>query len=88
MDDDEFEAETDLDEIKTQIEELESKVEELESNRGSSNSGRNEGCGAVVYAVGSALAVVLSWSRNASIMWGILHGFLGWLYVIYFAFTR
>ena len=38
--------------------------------------------------LGCIIAVVASWSRNASISWAILHGFLGWFYVIYFAFTR
>ena len=38
--------------------------------------------------LGSVIAVVTSWSRNESILWAILHGVLGWLYVIYFAITR
>ncbi|SKB41022.1 hypothetical protein SAMN05660841_00381 [Sphingobacterium nematocida] len=38
--------------------------------------------------LGSIIAVVTSWDRNKSIMWAILHAILGWLYVIYFAFTR
>jgi hypothetical protein len=38
--------------------------------------------------VGSALAVVISWSLNQSILWALLHGFFGWIYVIYFAVTR
>jgi len=38
--------------------------------------------------LGSVIAVVASWSRNESILWAILHGILGWLYVIYFAVTR
>lgn len=37
---------------------------------------------------GCALAMVLSWSRNGSILWAILHGVCSWLYVIYFACTR
>ncbi len=37
---------------------------------------------------GSALAIVISWSENQSILWAILHGVLSWLYVIYFALTR
>jgi hypothetical protein len=37
---------------------------------------------------GCALAMILSWSRNASILWAILHGILSWFYVIYFALTR
>lgn len=38
--------------------------------------------------LGSVLAVVASWSRNKSILFGIIHGLLGWIYVIYFVFTR
>lgn len=33
--------------------------------------------------LGSVIAVVVSWSRNKSILWAIIHGLLGWLYVIY-----
>ena len=33
--------------------------------------------------LGTIIAVVVSWSRNKSILWAILHGILGWLYVIY-----
>ena len=35
--------------------------------------------------MGSALAMILSYSINKSILWAILHGIFGWLYVIYFA---
>lgn len=38
--------------------------------------------------LGAILAIVLSWSRNNSILWAILHALFGWLYVIYFVFTR
>lgn len=38
--------------------------------------------------LGSAIAVAISWSLNQSILWAIIHGFLSWFYVIYFAFTR
>jgi hypothetical protein len=33
--------------------------------------------------LGTVIAVVISWSRNRSILWAIIHGILGWLYVIY-----
>ena len=39
-------------------------------------------------SLGSAIAVAISWSINKSIFWGIVHGVLSWLYVIYFAVTR
>ncbi|MFP6598323.1 MAG: hypothetical protein VCB26_13630 [Candidatus Hydrogenedentota bacterium] len=38
--------------------------------------------------MGSALAMILSYSANQSILWAILHGIFSWLYVIYFAFIR
>ncbi len=38
--------------------------------------------------LGSAIAVAISWSLNQSILWAIIHGFFGWFYVIYHAFTR
>lgn len=34
---------------------------------------------------GSALAIAISWSMNQSILWAILHGCLGWFYVLYYA---
>ena len=38
--------------------------------------------------IGSAVAIVLSWHRNKSILLAIIHGVLSWLYVIFFALTR
>ena len=35
--------------------------------------------------LGTALGVVISYVKWHSILWAILHGFLGWFYVIYFA---
>ncbi|MBR4435492.1 MAG: hypothetical protein IKS90_05275 [Clostridia bacterium] len=33
---------------------------------------------------GSALAMVISYTAWRSVGWAILHGLLGWLYVIYY----
>jgi len=38
--------------------------------------------------LGTIIAVVISWSRNKSILWAIIHGLLGWLYVIYALLVR
>ena len=38
--------------------------------------------------IGSAVAIVISWHRNKSILFAIIHGVLSWIYVIYFALTR
>ena len=36
---------------------------------------------------GSALAIAISWSVHHSIIWAIIHGFLSWIYVAWFALT-
>lgn len=33
---------------------------------------------------GSALAMVISYTAYQSILWAIIHGLLGWIYVIYY----
>lgn len=38
--------------------------------------------------IGSVIAILTSWERNKSIRWTILHALFGWLYVIYFVWTR
>ena len=37
---------------------------------------------------GSALAMVISYDANHSILWAIIDGILGWLYVVYAVLTR
>jgi hypothetical protein len=37
---------------------------------------------------GTALAMILSWSRNESILWAMVHGVCSWFYVIWYALTR
>ena len=32
---------------------------------------------------GSALAMILSYTQNSSILWAILHGIFSWFYVLY-----
>jgi hypothetical protein len=36
-----------------------------------------------ILVVGTTLAILLSWTRNASILQALLHGGLGWIYVFY-----
>ncbi len=45
-----------------------------------SNTGR------IGFTFGTLIAVALSWSVNYSILWAIIHGFLSWIYVIYYIF--
>jgi len=37
-------------------------------------------------SMGSALAMILSWDVNHSILWCVVHGILSWFYVIYCVF--
>jgi hypothetical protein len=80
---DEVTDEITVDELQTRIEDLENRIEEIESSSDAGTAGIS-----LLYALGMCLAVVLSWSRSASILWCTLHGLLSWGYVIYFAFTR
>lgn len=34
--------------------------------------------------LGAVLAVVMSWTANKAVLWALLHGVLGWLYVVYY----
>ena len=42
----------------------------------------------VAIAIGMVLAVVISLSHSDSIVWAIIHGALGWIYVAYFVVTH
>lgn len=35
--------------------------------------------------VGGVLAMIISWSLNKSILWALIHGILGWIYIVYYA---
>jgi hypothetical protein len=39
--------------------------------------------GSGCWVFGSALAIVLSYTQNSSILWAIIHGIISWFYVIY-----
>jgi len=75
---------TPIEELQENIEKLEERIDSLESKFNQLSQFAVTG----FYVLGTAIAVVLSWSRSASILWCILHGVLSWIYVIYFAFTR
>lgn len=38
--------------------------------------------------LGCVLAITISWSLHKSIVWAIVHGVFGWVYVLYYAMTR
>lgn len=72
--------------LEDRIGELSQRVQRMESSV-ASPAFRREGL-SLGYALGMVLAVVLSWTRNASILWCIGHGLLSWAYVAYFALTH
>jgi hypothetical protein len=51
-------------------------------------SGSRGSSAAAGIGFGAALAMVISWSVNHSIVWAIIDGVLSWFYVIYYALTR
>jgi hypothetical protein len=40
------------------------------------------------FGFGSALAMVISYDANHSILWAVIHGIFGWFYVVYAALAR
>ena len=76
----EYEGASDSDE---RLDGLEERVEQLESASRRGEAGLSLG-----YAMGMTLAMILSWSRNASMLWCMIHGLFSWVYVIYVAVIR
>lgn len=37
---------------------------------------------------GTVCAAALSWKLNGSVVWAIVHGLLGWIYLIYAVFFK
>jgi hypothetical protein len=84
-------AGSDVDDVGTPGEELQERIEQMEDRivvLENKFDRLSQSAATGFYVLGTAIAVVLSWSRNASILWCILHGLLSWIYVIYFAITR
>jgi len=50
----------------------------------SETSSRGKGAAKIGVGFGTALAITISWTANKSILWVIVHGILGWIYVIYY----
>jgi len=40
--------------------------------------------GLFTVSLGNIAAMILSWAHNHDIVWMIIHGICGWLYVIYY----
>jgi hypothetical protein len=50
----------------------------------SETSSRKKDAAKVGVGFGTALAITISWTANKSILWVIVHGILGWIYVVYY----
>jgi positive regulator of sigma E activity len=44
--------------------------------------------GIIGMSLGAILAVCISWTKNHSILWAIIHGILGWFYVVYYVLIK
>lgn len=44
--------------------------------------------GGAGFGLGVVIAVALSWGANHSILWAIVHGFLSWIYVVYYVIFK
>ncbi len=42
----------------------------------------------LVWSLGIAIAVTISWSIHKSVLWATIHGILNWIYVLYYSFTN
>ena len=40
------------------------------------------------FSLGTIVAAALSWYRNKFVFWALIHGFLGWFYIIFVALTE
>ena len=49
----------------------------------SENRSTSVSVGLAGIGLGAAIGVVMSFTTNHSILWAILHGIFGWIYVIY-----
>ena len=61
---------------------------EIHTHQGSRTVNATRNAAKAGIGFGSALAITISWSLHKSIVWAVIHGFFGWLYVIYYAIVR
>jgi hypothetical protein len=61
---------------------------EIHTHTGSPRMNATRNAAKAGVGFGSALAITISWSLHQSIIWAIIHGFFGWLYVVYYAIVR
>src|SRR5712692_10543994 len=74
--------ETSLRRIRSELKEQQEQLASLKDRLAKADEKRGLR-GASWYPAGAVLAGLLSWWRNSSLLWAILHGLLSWLYVGY-----
>ena len=42
----------------------------------------------LVWSLGIAIAVTISWSIHKSVLWATIHGILNWIFVFYYFITN
>jgi len=42
----------------------------------------------LLWSLGIAIAVSISWTNYKSVLWAILHGILNWVYIIFYLITN
>jgi hypothetical protein len=83
-----------LEVLESRVADSERRLQNWDERVGVLESEEHAGCDretvgiSLTYAMGMTLAIILSWSRNASILWCILHGLLSWVYVLYVSIMR
>ena len=67
--------------INIRVENLERLIKEGRRRYHKRENWKHQGIG--FWGFGSALAMILSYTQNSSILWAIIHGIISWFYVIY-----
>jgi len=63
--------------LKIEVKNLDKAIKASKENKKCESGGKG------FYLFGSALAMILSFDRSASILWAILHGIFSWFYILY-----
>ena len=42
----------------------------------------------LIWSLGIAVAVSISWTTHKSVIWAIIHGMINWIYIMYYLITN
>jgi hypothetical protein len=81
-----YDLESRIDDCRSATDSLQSEIEKIAIGaKAGFELGFNASLFLLPYLFGAVLAMVISWSRNHSILWAMAHSMASWGYVIYFA---